>query len=72
MKFWKVWAIIRTKETVYDPLLLVRVEYDTFIDFYSVPVASRETALQCAEVYLYKRYGIDADVILVGATRERC
>lgn len=71
MKFWKIWAIVRTKETVYDPLLLARVEYDTFIAFYLAPVASRETALQCAEVHFYKRYGIDADVILVGATRER-
>lgn len=71
MKFWKIWAIVRTKEVIHDPFLLARVEYDTFIAFYLAPVASRETALQRAEVYFYKRYGIDADVILVGATSVR-
>lgn len=71
MKFWKIWAIVRTKEIVHNPPLLARVECDTFITFYLTPVASRETALQRAEVYLYKKHGIDADVILVDATRER-
>lgn len=71
MIWWNVWAIIRTTEIVSSPFLGLHLEYDTFIAGRLVLTSSRKKALEEAEIHFYKKYGIGADVILVGATRMK-
>lgn len=68
MKFWRVWAVIRTVEIVINPRLVSKLEYDTFVEDRLVVGTSRKEALEEAEMHFYKKYGIGVDVILVGAT----
>lgn len=68
MEFWRVWGVIRTTEVIHHGFSLATVEYDTFVDDRLVVGTSRKKALEKAEILLYKKYGIDVDVILVGAT----
>lgn len=69
MVWWNVWGVIRTTEVIHHGFSLVAVEYDTFTVSHLISTKSRKEALEKAEIHFYKRYGIDADVILVGATR---
>lgn len=68
MKFWRVWAVVRTVEIVINPRLVSKLEYDTFVEDHLVVGTSRKKALEEAEMHFYKKYGIGVDVILVGAT----
>lgn len=69
MVWWNVWAVIRATEVIHHGFSLNSVEYDTFTVGRLINASSRKKALEEAEIYFYKRYGVDADVILVGATR---
>lgn len=68
MEFWRVRAVIRTIEIVDNPFPSTELEYDTFVEDHLVVGVSREKALEKAEIHFYKKYGTDADVILIGAT----
>lgn len=69
MVWWRVWGVIRTTEVIHYGFSLATVEYDTFTVSHLISTASRKEALERAEIHFYKKYGIDVDVILVGATR---
>lgn len=69
MVWWNVWAVIRTTEVIHHGFSLTAVEYDAFTVSHLISTTSRKEALERSEIYFYKKYGIDVDVILVGATR---
>ena len=69
MVWWRVWGVIRTTEVIHHGFSLAAVEYDTFTVSHLISITSRKEALERAEIHFYKKYGIDVDVILVGATR---